>query len=170
MELQYFDEMHRKNIGGKGALYKILLVLACIVLAFIFLVVFSQIIFEIGFMLAAGTVYGTYILMRNMNQEFEYIFTDGEIDVDVIKGRSARKRMITIKPKDVEIVAKATGSLYESYKANGSITKKFDFSDGNPHNTYFFIVNGTAGKRLVLLSPSERLAEAVKFYVRDRMK
>ena len=169
MELQYFDEMHKKANGGKGILYKILLVFACIIASFLFLV-FSQWLFGFGFALAAGTVYGAYILMRNMNQEYEYIYTDGELDIDVIRGRASRKRMITIKPKDIEVMAKTTGSLYESYKNNRSITKKLDFSDSIPHNTYFLVVNGVGGKRLVLISPSPRLVDGLKFYLRDRMK
>ena len=169
MELQYFDEMHKKNNGGKAVLNKILLVLGCIIISFIILV-FNQWLFGLAFALIAAAIYGTYILMRNMNEEYEYIFTDGEVDIDVIRGRAARKRMITIKPKDVEVMAKITGGLYESYKSNSSITKKLDFSDNILHHTYFVIINGTGGKRLVLISPSQRLIDAMRFYIRDRMK
>ena len=169
MEAQYFDEMHKKNNGGKGALYKILLVIGCIILSFTFLAL-NSLLFGFGFALSMGAVYGTYILMRNMNQEFEYIFTDGEVDIDVIRGKSARKRMITIKPKDVEIMAKASGGVYDGYKSNGSITKKLDFSDGVQNNMYFVVMNGTGGKKLVLISPSQRLLDSMKFYLRDRVK
>ena len=172
MDVKYFDEIHSKNSGGKGALYKFGIILACIVLL-LAAVVASQYTggyAGLGGLVYAAIIYGTYILIRNSNEEYEYIFTDGEVDIDVIRGRSRRKRMLTIKPRDVEVMAKVTGGLYESYKNNQSIKQHLNFSDNNVHNQYFVVLTASSTKKLVLISPSERFITSIKPHLRDRFK
>jgi hypothetical protein len=173
MENNYFDEIHKKNTGGKGAICKFGIVAACVIAVFIILFVITPLfpaIAQFALLLVAAAVYGAYILMRNMNEEYEYIYTDGEVDIDVIRGRSARKRMITVKPKDVEIMAKATGAEYQSYKNGRGVRKVLNFSDNNPHNMYFVVSNSNNLKKMILFSPSQRLIDGMKFYLRDRFK
>jgi hypothetical protein len=168
LENLYFDEIHKRNMDGKGIIKKIALIVGCVILI---LISFSiPALQSFGTFLFAGIIYGTYILFRNQNEEYEYIYTNGEIDIDVIRGKSVRKRKLTIKPSNVEILAKTTGGLYESYKKNPQIQKKLDFSDGNLQNAYFIVVNANSLKQLVVFSPSDRLIEALKPYLRDKFK
>ena len=44
-----------------------------------------------GVLLAAGVIYLTYRLFRAFNVEYEYIATNGAIDIDRITARSKRK-------------------------------------------------------------------------------
>lgn len=169
MENLYFDEIHKKNMDGSGVLKKILLIVGCFVLLIISASI-QQYLMGFGGLVLAGIVYGTYILYRNLNEEYEYIYTNGEIDIDVIRGKSVRKRKISIKPSNVEVVAKTTGGLYESYKKNSQIQKKMDCSDGNMQRAYFAVVTANSAKTLIVFSPSERLVEALRPYLRDKFK
>lgn len=45
-----------------------------------------------------GSLYGGYILITNMSVEYEYIVTNGEMDIDKIIAKRRRKRLITVKP------------------------------------------------------------------------
>lgn len=156
-------------MNGSGVMKKMLLIVGCIVLLVLSSLVYP---FLMGFggLVFAGIIYATYILFRNLNEEYEYIFTNGEVDIDVIRGKSSRKRKICIKPSGVELIAKTTGGLYESYKRNSQIGKKLDCSDGNLQQSYFAVVNANGVKNLVIFSPSERLVEALRPYLRDKFK
>jgi uncharacterized protein YdhG (YjbR/CyaY superfamily) len=156
-------------MDGKGVLKKILLLVGCFVLLILSSFV-QQYLMGFGGLVFAGIVYGTYILFRNLNEEYEYIYTNGEIDIDVIRGKSVRKRKMSIKPSNIEVIAKTTGGLYESYKKNSQIQKRLDFSDGDLQDSYFTVVNANGSKNLVVFSPSERLVEALRPYLRDKFK
>lgn len=47
--------------------------------------------------LAAAALYGGYYLTTKLDVEYEYIFTNGEIDVDKITAQRSRKRLITFR-------------------------------------------------------------------------
>lgn len=165
METIYFDEIHKRGTDGLSVLYKLLLIVGCVLVCPVAMLLAGQ----FGAILVAAIIYGVYLLFRKMNKEFEYIYTNGEVDIDVIYGRATRRRMITLKPREIEIMAKV-GGLYESYKNNRQIQKHLDFSDGNKNNSYFVVVNSNNLKKLILISPSERLLEHWKPYLRERFQ
>lgn len=163
MEQIYFDEIHKRGIDGKTVFLKTLIVGAATFLCPILFVLGKS----FGLLLAAGVIYGAYHLFLRLNREYEYIYTGGEVDVDVIYGRARRQRMITLKPRQVEFMGKAS-VYYEQYHKNSDIKKILDFSDGRKDSQYLVIVNSNQLKKLVLISPSERLVEQLKPYLRER--
>lgn len=78
-----------------------LLVVGFCVLAFLFIGISPLFI-----VLCAAAIYGGVYLTKKLNVEFEYIFTNGEIDVDMITAKSDRKRMSTFNAKDIVRVEK----------------------------------------------------------------
>ncbi len=125
MEQIYFDEIHKRGIDGKTIFFKTLIVCGCIVLCPVLFLLGGP----FGIALAAGAIYGAYYLFQRLNREYEYIYTGGEVDIDVIYGRSKRQRLITLKPRQVEFMGKAT-VYYEQYRKKTEIQKILDFSDG----------------------------------------
>lgn len=163
MEQIYFDEIHKRGINGKTVFLKTLLVCGCIVLCPVLFVLGGP----FGLALAAAAIYGAYYLFQKLNCEYEYIYTGGEVDIDVIYGKARRRRLITLKPRQVEFMGKADKYLAE-YRKRQDIQKILDFSDGNPEAQYLVIVNSNQLKKLVLFSPSERLVEQIRPYLRER--
>ncbi len=163
MEQIYFDEIHKRGIDGKTIFFKTLLVGMCILI--------SPILFwfggPLGIPLIAAAIYGVYFLFQRMNREYEYIYTGGEVDIDVIYGRTRRQRLITLKPRQIEFMGKAS-QYYEQYQKKADIQKILDFSDGQKDDQYLAIVNSNRLKKLVLFSPSDRLVAEMKPYLRDR--
>ena len=45
------------------------------------------------FLLFVGVIYYTWYIIAGLNLEYEYIFTNGEMDVDKISNKRRRKRM-----------------------------------------------------------------------------
>lgn len=50
----------------------------------------------IGLLLAAGAGYGTFTLLQNMYVEYEYTFTNGELDIDKIIAKKKRKELVSL--------------------------------------------------------------------------
>lgn len=165
MEQIYFDEIHKRKLDGKNVFLKTLIILGSIPLCVLVLVFGGP----LGAALAAGVIYGAYFLFLRLSPEYEYIYTGGEVDIDVIYGKNSRRRLITIKPRQVEFMGK-TAQYFAEYKKRKDIQKILDFSDGNRENGYFAVVNSNHLKKLVLFSPSDRLVEQLKPYLRDRFK
>ena len=165
MEQIYFDEIHKRKIDGKNIFLKTLIVMVTIPLCILVTVLSAS----FGFILAAGVIYGAYQLFLRLSPEYEYIYTGGEVDIDVIYGGNSRRRMITIKPRQVEFMGR-TNKYFADYQKKKDIQKILDFSDGNREDGYFAVVNSNSFKKLVLFSPSDRLVEQLKPYLRDNLK
>ena len=93
----------RKDKKMIGLLIFIWVVLAAII-GVCFLLLSKMGVFS--FVLSVAAVIGGVWLTKQLNVEYEYIFTNGEIDVDIITSRTDRKRLITFKCKDIERIEK----------------------------------------------------------------
>lgn len=166
MENIYFDEIHKKIITPKTVLCNIGLVFAAFILSFIF-ILFSNFLMSFTLLLIFGAFFGAFYLIKTSSKEFEYIYTDGEIDVDMISGRTRRKRIVTIKAEQLVAMEKYTNDSKKRL-STPDVKKTLDLSDGNPHNSYILIANINSTKTMLILSPSERLMEAWQPYLRKR--
>ena len=80
-----------KKTGKTVALFLGIWVLAALLSALVFVLLGS---FSLIFIFGIG--YGTYILSSKLNVEYEYIITNGILDIDKITNKSSRKRMISV--------------------------------------------------------------------------
>jgi hypothetical protein len=90
-----------------GKSYGMLTLIWVVMLAICFLAVFfitpanPLCIILVGF-----GIYGAVKLTKMLDGEYEYILTNGEIDIDVITAKSDRKRIITFNCADIERIEK----------------------------------------------------------------
>ncbi|GHV05449.1 hypothetical protein FACS1894217_02330 [Clostridia bacterium] len=114
--------------------------------------------------LVAGGGFLIWWLIRNQVVEFEYILTNGEIDIDRILGRSKRKRITTVDVRNFEVFAPYNAENFEPYR-NVTFAKKFDAAGSNPDRMFAVtpMKNG-GGKLLLIFQPNDRIIEAMKIY------
>ena len=62
--------------------------------------VISQFLSGLWLFLIAALIYGGYHLIRSRNIEYEYIVTNGDLDIDKIIARRKRKRIFSANCKD----------------------------------------------------------------------
>lgn len=107
--------------------------------------------------------WGAYQLMIRQNVEFEYILTNGELDVDKITARRSRKRLLSVDCRGFEIVAPVTSAFEREYKSQ-SIARVVDASAApGSEGRFFGIFNGKDGKRTLLyFNPDGRILEALR--------
>jgi len=137
--------------------------------AYIFVLVLLTaltILFELIPLLPAVLVLGTWLVVRlikNFDIEFEYIVTNGEIDIDRIIGKRKRKRLITLDSRAFEILAPDAECNFSAYK-NTEFKQRIDASSGKNPRYFAVCPSKMGGKLLLYFEPNERMLEAFKMY------
>lgn len=111
----------------------------------------------------AGIVYGAYLILRGFNVEYEYIFTNGDLDIDVIKSRKVRKRLVNITTRRIELMARVDSPIHGREFENSSIAKKYDaVYDASQGGVFGVIFNRDGVRSMLTFQPPEKLAEEMK--------
>jgi hypothetical protein len=118
-----------------------------------------------------GSGWGMIIFFRRLNLEFEYIVTNGEMDVDKIMGRRTRKRLLTVDCRSFDILAPCRPDYSSEYESQ-TISSVIDVSShsGAP-GRWFAVFNAKDGSRtLLIFEPNEKMLDAFRKYIRSKIK
>lgn len=126
----------------------------------------SQFAFSIGFLLIAATWYGAVFFANKFNIEYEYIVTNGSVDIDKIMSKSQRKRVISFEFADVDICANIKDEAHNSeYKREKSDIKLYDLTgDMADGGVYFADFRTESGMSRVLFQPTSKIMENARRY------
>lgn len=152
----FFEQITSMKKGAKGIMILVLIWIAAIILStacFIFL--FPTFLFFVAF---AGILYGAVKLSLLQNIEYEYILTNGELDIDKITAKNSRKRMITFDFKDILRIEKYNPSAPPVI--NDAKTEVYCNLDDE--NACFVLVNHSKkGKVIVIFAPDARMKQGM---------
>ncbi|MCL2081020.1 MAG: DUF6106 family protein [Oscillospiraceae bacterium] len=111
-----------------------------------------------------GGIWLVFRLIRNLDMEFEYIVTNGELDIDRIVGRRKRKRLLTIHSRSFEILAPDRPQYFSEYE-RAEFKQRIDASSGAGAPRFFAVGPSKEGGRLLLyFEPNARMLEAFRTY------
>ena len=113
-------------------------------------------------LLIAGVIYGAFKLSCLLNVEYEYIVTNGTMDIDKITNKSSRKRVLSFELQTVSRI-----ETYNPALLNSVNTKEvFITCNTNDENAYLMVssIEGKGTKYLVF-APDERLRGAIVKFV-----
>jgi len=140
------------------------IVLASILLIMIVLMI--QILQELGIslILAVAIGYLGYRLLTSRNVEYEYIVTNGDLDIDKIISRRKRKRIFSANCKEFEIVAPVKSDSYK--RSAQDVKNKIDASSSiDSEDAWFVLLNYKGEKTVVIFEPDERMLKNFKIYI-----
>jgi hypothetical protein len=163
----FLEYMVKQKTTGKSIALRILIVFGAILLSLILLVVSmlkALSAFSFFFWIAIfGVIYGAWLLFRTFRVEFEYIVTNGEMDVDKILGQQKRKRLVSVNFRDMEIMAPMGGDHKQEFE-NTSIQKTIDASASKDEKGAFFIVATCkkVGRIRLIFTPDERILKSAQ--------
>lgn len=112
------------------------------------------------FVLAIVAGVGAYFVNWYCSVEYEYLYLDREISVDVILAQTRRKRVGTYGLDRMEILAPIKSHHLDSYK-NRSVKVK-DYSIGEERNPDLRYVMFYEGGSKIILSPTEEFVKEIK--------
>ena len=135
--------------------------LAFVLTAVIFLILIP-LLGSIGILLVFGIFFGAYKLSSFLNIEYEYIITNGTLDVDKITNKSTRKRVLSLELGSVTRLEKYNPSAVSSANA-----KTVTFAcNGNEPNVYLLVAEKEGkGSSFLVFAPDERLQSAIVKFV-----
>lgn len=115
----------------------------------------------IGFMLAVLVFWGAFTLAGRTNKEYEYIFTNGDLDIDVIFNQAKRKRLVSIDSKRI--------LAFEKVQNKEQIRQKYqavmDCSSGTISDSLYALVYDINHKKTaVLIEPNEAILKGIRTY------
>ena len=136
----------------------ILAALICILLVF----VISFFIGSLTFLAVFGVLFGTYKLCGQFNIEYEYIITNGTLDIDKIINKKSRKRILSLELSKVTRLEK----YKEGVTANINPKDLTVACNKTESDTYFLVAEkSNSGSYNLIFAPNERMREAIAKFV-----
>ena len=156
--------------GVKTKVAKISIWTVCIMLALglIALSIFNPSLAFFTLMIAAAAVFCAYYMCGQLNNEFEYIITNRDIDIDRIVNKKKRIRMASFTCSDIEDIEK-----YDPYKHVGDKSRNINvyFGCTPDESAYAFkIKHPKNGHYFLVITPNEDFRNAVRKFVQYNLK
>ena len=120
----------------------------------------TQLLGGFGVLVGAAAVFGGMYLMSFLNVEYEYIYTNGELDIDIIYNRSRRKRLFSVMVKEFEIMAHVEDKAQTGAFGSAQETINCHSGEAGP-NTYAFLATINGKKAKVVFEPNDKMLKAI---------
>jgi hypothetical protein len=165
----FVEQLIERQQDFKTSMKKLGIVFAALLVSAIFLVIgMLRFLFPAVFALS---MYGAFRFVKDQNLEFEYSFTNGELDIDKIMGRRRRKRELSVHVRKFEIMAPMNEKFRNEYETQ-NIIRTVDVSTSPKSDSRWFArYRDDAGTTtLLIFEPNERLINAIRKFIPSKIK
>ncbi len=108
--------------------------------------------------LTIGVIYGAYYLLSGLGIEYEYTFTNGELDVDKIMGKRKRLRLVTVDASKFEAFGELTNDVADRPNATLILC-----SDNTGEGEYYAdLTTEEYGETRLVFTPSEKMVSYIE--------
>lgn len=153
----YYELLVKKEKTAKDSITKYGLIGLTVLSAFVGF-------FMMPIVLIATIVLGvvTWLVMPKTDIEYEYLFVNGEMDVDIVMAKTKRKKAKSFSIAQADLVAPVNSHRMDYYNGNQKM-KVIDYSSGNPEHKRFAVItrDGTESCKIII-EPDEHLAVLMK--------
>ena len=123
-------------------------------------------IFTLPFVFVFGGLW--YLIMFQLNKEFEYSYFDGELRFAKVTNKSRRKALGSCTMDDVIQIAPAGDRSVSQYEREG--VKVIDYTSHDKDTAYYDMVLKKEGETLLIkFEPDDKYLEAVEFKYRQKV-
>ena len=143
-----------KAIAGVIGIWFLAFILTAILLLF-------PILGSLNLLVIAGIIFGAFKLSTLFNVEYEYIITNGTLDVDKITNRSSRKRVLSLELPQTSRLEKFNPHMLQTINAKQVVIAC------NSGDDAYLLVSEKEGKgaSYLVFAPDERLRSAIVKFV-----
>ena len=146
----YSEHLVKKRREAKDLLVKIILVILTV-----FCFLFCRAI-PLGIILAFVLLAVDIFIFRMLDIEYEYMYLNGELDIDMIMHKERRKKLCTVNIKDVEMVAPTGSPEIAMHKG----VQTLNYSSKMPNaETYEIICNAGGSRKKIIFEPKQEVIE-----------
>lgn len=162
----FLEQLVVKNHTKSDQLKKVALCIGAalvVVFAFFVLPLFGGISSTIGIVLVLVAIGFTFYLISNMRLEYEYIFTNGELDIDCIKAKTTRNRILSVKVKTFQEFGVYHSGEQGHLKYDNKVSACGPEEEGE---TYFAVFqHGKRGTCILLFNPNQTIRTQIQQYM-----
>jgi hypothetical protein len=108
--------------------------------------------------ISLGAAVGLFFFKKKLYKEYEYDFTNGDIDIDVIYEMKSRKRLVSFSARDIELLAPLESDPVRSFSNKPEKVIKL-YPSTSKEKVYAAMVTGGANRMQILFVPNERFIE-----------
>ena len=157
----FFEQIIAVKKNGKALAAIIGIWLAAFIVCFL-LIMFMPFLGTFSLLLAAGALFGAYKLCTRFNLEYEYIVTNGTMDIDKIINKSSRKRILSFELATVSRIEK-----FNPAQLSGVNAKELFITCNQDNPGAYLMVSATEGKgtSYLVFAPDERVRSAIVKFV-----
>lgn len=163
----FLEYIVKRKKGAKeiAIIAGILLLLLLLLLLSPFIFVLFPAIGSLLFLADAGLIFGAYWLITKQNIEYEYIVTNGDIDVDRIEHRRKRKRVMSVHCKTFDIIA-PVGDPAHRGEENSNVTRVLDVSSSPDSGRAYFALFSKDGQRIkMIFEPTAKMLDNFQIFI-----
>lgn len=154
---EFFTEhLVKRPSNSTTLLKKAGLVVATVVVSFLLMMFIPS----FAFLLTAGLIALDVFLFGKMNLEFEYIYYNGDMDIDKIMNMQSRKRVFSTNIKEIDVVAPKGSDQLMTFQR----LKVLDFSSQIAGNRVYEMVTSYKGEKVrVIFEPNDVILNGMKY-------
>ena len=146
----YTEQLIKKQANSKDMLKKVGLIAITVVSVLLAFVI------PIGIILPIVMIVIDVLVIRSLNVEYEYVFVNGDLDIDKIMNKSRRKRMFSIDAEQMELLAPVGAVELMQYKK----AKTYDYTSGTGKAPVYALIASDKGEvKQILFEPNETIIE-----------
>lgn len=113
---------------------------------------------------SGGSAVLLFLRRDRLRTEFEYTFTNGEMDFAKVFNNQKRKNLGTMRVKNVEAFGPVSSPSFQRYISMPGIKREHWFLNRGAELYYFYFVKD-GNKRVIILEPTDEMVEMIKKYL-----
>lgn len=169
------DNFREESVGRRnGFLFDILYVLSWVVIVvfgLIAVMLLQVTLLQLNFnlplivvMLVTGGIAVLLFLRKDrLKTEYEYTFTNGELDLAMVFRSVSRKELGSMRIKNVEACGHVAHPSFQRYVNMPGVKKNNWFANRSGNLFYFYFVKEN-NKRLIIIEPTEEMVDLIRQY------
>lgn len=167
----FAEQLVKKNETSSDKTKRLLktvvgIVLTIVLALFGFLTIGNPTLSLLGFLLAVGAGYGTFFIVQSSYVEYEYAFTNGELDIDKIIAKKKRKPMLSIEVNKFTDFGKYSDELEET----AEMTVVISSDNIASHEYYADFQHEIYGLTRLVFSPNEKMLDNIKRFLSGSLR
>ena len=120
-------------------------------------------------LVGGGVAFLLYRYKDNFRIEYEYTFTNGDLDFAMVLGNARRKQLTSVRMREVEAGGWVDSDAYDKYDQMKEI-KHLDYFINSKSRLYFLFFIRDGKKTVLLMEPSQSMVEMMAQYSKEWQK
>ena len=120
--------------------------------------------YDLIFIVICGGI--AFLLWRNKDKlrtEYEYSFTNGDLDIAKVLGNKKRRNLTNLKLRDIESCGPVTHQSFQRYISMKDVKQHRWFLNRDAQLLYFYFTKNNV-KHVVVIEPTEEMTGLIKQY------